>query len=65
MKKTLPFLAAATVTLLAGCASNPATRNTVEVVDYQKIQAIEQAADHYNVRVIWVNKPTKRVTAGG
>lgn len=49
---------------MAGCATTGAAggaSDTVEVVDYQKIQLVESAAQHVNVKVIWINEPTKRV----
>ena len=59
--KTVVLLLSAAVNLLGGCATNAAPDATVEVVDTQKVQAIERAAQKYNVKVIWLNQPTKRV----
>jgi hypothetical protein len=53
---------------LAGCATTatpPAAGATVQVVDHEKVAAINRAASRNGVGVIWLTYPTKRVAAGG
>ena len=53
---------------LAGCASTraPAAAGaTVEVVDHERVAAVNRAATRNGVGVIWLTYPTKRVAAGG
>lgn len=53
--------AAATVTLLAGCASGPVA--PTREVDVQYVNYVEQSARKYGTQVIWVNLPTRPVAA--
>lgn len=46
---------------LAGCASFSGPSATVDVVDSQKIQLVEQWARRSSVQVIWMNVPTRSV----
>lgn len=66
--KRIAFLSCATVSALglAGCATidDSATKaGLVTVVDLEKIQQVESAARHVNLKVIWINEPTKQVAA--
>ena len=48
---------------LGGCASVGNAPATVEIVDSQKVQLVEQWARRSNVQVIWMNVPTRSVPA--
>ena len=63
MKRIFFVVCAAAVLTASGCSSmnNPQGQRTVEVVDDQRVQAIEHAAQRVNLKVIWVNQPTKRI----
>lgn len=53
---------------LAGCATTeapPAAGATVQVVDHERVAAINRAATRTGVGIIWLTYPTKRVAAGG
>lgn len=66
MKKivALVVVAAASVGLLGGCANMPGfgiAADRVEIVDYRKMQVIEEQAKRGGVTVIWLRQPTKLV----
>jgi hypothetical protein len=45
--------------LLVGCASGPAGIAPGSDVDYARMNAIERAAAHNGVQVIWITPPRK------
>lgn len=71
MRKILVLVTAVlAVGLLDGCAGMPTfgvASDRVEVVDYRKMQLIDDQAKRIGVTVIWMRAPTKlvdRATAG-
>ena len=55
---------AAAAGLLGGCANMPSfgiAADRVEIVDYRKMQFIEEQAKRSGVTVIWLRQPTKLV----
>ncbi|MBL0121573.1 MAG: hypothetical protein IPP88_02205 [Betaproteobacteria bacterium] len=65
MKKILALLAATfAVALLGGCASMPSfgiAADRMEVVDYQKMDLIDNYAKRTGMIVIWMREPTRLV----
>ena len=65
MKKIVSLVVvAAAVGFLAGCANMPSfgiAADRVEIVDYRKMQFIEEQAKRSGVTVIWLRQPTKLV----
>jgi hypothetical protein len=71
MKNILVGVAASfAVGLLGGCANLPGfgvAADRVEVVDYRKVELIEDYAKRSGITVIWIRQPTRlvdRVAAG-
>ena len=65
MKKILALVVAVmAMGLLGGCASFPSwgiAADRVEVVDYRKMQFIEEYSKRSGITVIWLREPTKLV----
>ena len=64
MNIRLPGLAALSLVLVAGCASNDQAIRTVDPKDLSADQAyvaaVEQASRRAGVRVVWINPPTRK-----
>lgn len=69
MKKVISlFAAGAVLALLGGCANIGLAPDRVEVVDYQKMDLVNDYAKRTGMTVIWVRQPTRtvdRVAAAG
>ena len=65
MKKIVALVVVASaVGILGGCANMPSfgiAADRVEIVDYRKMQFIEEHAKRNGVTVIWLRQPTKLV----
>lgn len=65
MKKVLALIFAAfSVLLLGGCAAMPGfgiAADRMEVVDYQKMQLVDNYAKRTGMIVIWMREPTRLV----
>lgn len=60
----LPGLWAASV-VLAGCAGGPAVAPADDMLDRDRMAAVERAAAGAGVRVLWVNPPRKPPARSG
>ena len=62
MKKFISLLvASAALALLGGCANIGLAPDRMEVVDYQKMDLINDYAKRTGMTVIWVRQPTRTV----
>ena len=62
MKKILSvFVAGVAYCALSGCAIIGLPPDRVQVVDYQKMQIVDDHAKRTGMTVIWLNQPTRIV----